>query len=226
MNREIVGGGGASIYPLNGDVESTPGSTTVTVVGLQNIPVITSFPTGGEVLTYDGPTNTLLLEAPLSQVELQTNGVDNSTQTLLNLVAGTNVTLTEVAGAVTIDSTGGGGSGIGRSAITTNANGSYYTWTDGLIEQWGSISIPSSGTNTSGGVITFPLTFPTAVMNVQVSLAGLPNSGSFVDQASIQMTAAAVVTGVSVQMQCSVPTGGGGTTFNQTTTVYWRAIGN
>lgn len=225
MNREITGGGGASVYPLTGDVTSTPGQGPVAVTGIQGIPVITSFPSGGEVLTYDGPSNTLSLVTPAQQVELETNGTPNSVQNLLNLVAGANVTLTEVAGAVTIDSTGGGG-GIGRSAITTNANGSYFTWSDGLIEQWGTITIAASGNDFSGGPITFPLTFPTAVQNVQVSLVGLPNSSSFTDQASIQMTLAPALTGVSVQMQCSVPTGGGGVTFNQTTTVFWRAIGN
>jgi len=112
MNREIVGGGGASIYPLQGDVESTAGSSTVTVVGLQTIPVAVSFPSGGEVLTYDGPTNTLLLEAPAQQVSFETNGTLNSIQDLLNLAAGTNISLSESAGIVTISSTGGGGGGF------------------------------------------------------------------------------------------------------------------
>jgi hypothetical protein len=40
---------------------------------------------------------------------LQTNGTPNSSQSLLNLVAGSNITLTNVGGAVTIASTGGGG---------------------------------------------------------------------------------------------------------------------
>lgn len=103
MNREIVGGGGAAIYPLVGDVTSTAGNTTVSVTGIQGIPVQPSFPIGGEVLTYDVSSNTLILEAPAAGgPELQTNGTDNSTQTLLNLAEGTNITLTESAGTVTI----------------------------------------------------------------------------------------------------------------------------
>ncbi len=44
-------------------------------------------------------------------IELQTNGVDNGSQTLLNLTAGSNITLTDNgAGRVTIASSGGGGS--------------------------------------------------------------------------------------------------------------------
>lgn len=221
MNREITTGG-ASIYPLQGDVKSSAGNNTVTVVGLNTIPLGPGFPSGGEVLTYDGPTNTLLLEAPVQQIELETNGSANSTQTLLNLAAGSNVTLTESAGTVTIASTGAGGA-VTRSATTTNSNGSFWTWSDGFIEAWGEISIPSSGTEINGGTITFSTVFPTAVQSLQLTLVTLPNTGSF-DIASVQAQSM-TGSGAVINLQCSVPTGGGGTTFNQAVTVMWRAIG-
>jgi hypothetical protein len=118
MNREITGGGGATIYPLVGDVTSVAGNTTVSVTGIQGIPVPPQFPTGGEVLTYDGPSNTLNLIAPATPatVTLETNGTLNSTQSLLNLQAGTNITMNESGGTVTINAP----TPTGASTIITN----------------------------------------------------------------------------------------------------------
>ena len=48
--------GGAGIYPLAGDVQSTAGNQTVTVVGIQNIPILQAFLNGGEVLGYNPNT--------------------------------------------------------------------------------------------------------------------------------------------------------------------------
>jgi hypothetical protein len=51
----------------------------------------------------DGQGNLQTFPAISSPVEFQTNGTPNGSQTLLNIVAGTGVTLTESNGAVTID---------------------------------------------------------------------------------------------------------------------------
>lgn len=48
------------------------------------------------------------------QMVLENNGIMNTSQNLLNLIAGTNVTITEANGAVTIASSGSGGAGIGK----------------------------------------------------------------------------------------------------------------
>jgi hypothetical protein len=51
----------------------------------------------------DGQGNLQTFPAISAPVEFQTNGTPNSTQVLLNLVAGTGITLTESGGSVTID---------------------------------------------------------------------------------------------------------------------------
>lgn len=152
MNREIVGGGGAAIYPLQGDVASAAGSSTVTVQGIQGVPVDVSFPTGGEVLTYDATDGTLSLAAPVSSLTLETDGTVNSTQTLLNLQAGANMILAESAGTVTITGP------IPGTTVTLEHNGTAnstqtllnLTGTGGVVvsEAAGTVTINGSG---SGG---------------------------------------------------------------------------
>lgn len=220
MNREIVGGGGASIYPLQGDIKSTPGSSLVSVTGIQGIPVQQTFPTDKEVLTYDGASNTLILEAPVSQIELETNGTPNSTQTLLNIVAGTNMTITESGGAVTFVANG---SGATRGVLNTNANGNWWVWSDGIIESWGSLSVPPNTASVNTGVIVFPFAYTTAVQSIQVSIVGLPRLAN-ADSASVQISGLSLTT-AGINLQCSVPVGGGGVTFDQAVIVHWRAIG-
>ncbi|MGH9406769.1 MAG: hypothetical protein ACRD3D_13155 [Terriglobia bacterium] len=56
-----------------------------------------------------------------SGVTLQTNGVNNASQSLLNLVAGSNITLTNTGGNVTISSSGSG-SGLPSTWNVTAAN--------------------------------------------------------------------------------------------------------
>lgn len=50
MNREIYPGG---LYPLSGDIASTPGSPSVAVTGIQGVPVQAVTFNGGEVLEYN-----------------------------------------------------------------------------------------------------------------------------------------------------------------------------
>lgn len=222
MNREIVGGGGASVYPLIGDVQSTAGNAPVTVIGLRGILIEPSFPVNSDVLTYDETSN-MWVPTPITGIELQTNGADNSTQTLLNLADSASVTVSESGGTITFTATGGGG-GVTRSATTTNANGSFFTWSDGLIEQWGQISVTSSGNEFNTAVITFPTNFTVSPPNIELNILGLPNSGSSTDTADAQVDTA-TGTGAVCKLQCNVPTGGGGTTFNQTVVLQWIARG-
>ena len=60
-------------------------------------------------------------------IQLQVNGTDNIVQTLLNLQAGSNITITDEGnGTVTIDSTGGGGGG---DYVSTEYNVNHVTAT-------------------------------------------------------------------------------------------------
>ena len=61
-------------------------------------------------------------------IQLQVNGTDNIVQTLLNLQAGSNITITDEGdGTVTIDSTGGGGGG--GEFVSTEYNANHVTAT-------------------------------------------------------------------------------------------------
>ncbi len=72
MNREIVGGGGASIYPLIGDVTSTAGNATVTVTGIQGIPIASPFLDGGAALVYNANAHNW---QPILRATIQVNGL-------------------------------------------------------------------------------------------------------------------------------------------------------
>jgi hypothetical protein len=70
MNREIAIPGGAGVYPLTGDVTSTAGNSTVTVVGIQNIPVQSGVPNIASVLTYNQNVNQW---QPIERSSIQVN---------------------------------------------------------------------------------------------------------------------------------------------------------
>jgi len=72
MNREIVIPGGAGVYPLNGDVQSTAGSSTVRVVGIQGISVENIVPDPGAVLMFN--QNNAEWE-PFQRACIQVNGL-------------------------------------------------------------------------------------------------------------------------------------------------------
>ena len=85
--------------------------------GDANTLTITGAATGGVVLSSqweavrfksDGTNWYAVSVGSASAVLLETDGAPNSVQNLLDLVAGTNITLSEAGGHVTIDATGGG----------------------------------------------------------------------------------------------------------------------
>jgi uncharacterized protein (DUF1684 family) len=83
MNREIFPGG---IYPLEGDVTSQVGANTVTVVGLQTVPVAITPPATGQVLQANSgvwtpstlPSTVSVNGVPVSNdYEVAVSGVSN-----------------------------------------------------------------------------------------------------------------------------------------------------
>lgn len=82
MNRECAMPGGAGIYPLAGDVKSSAGSSSVTVTGLQTIPVSSTFPVAGASLEYSLANSNW---APALRQSIQVNGVSCSDDYIISI---------------------------------------------------------------------------------------------------------------------------------------------
>lgn len=77
----------------------------------------------GSAVTKDGSGNFVNTVITGSGITLETDGVANGDQALLNLIGGTNVTLTDDGfGGITIDATGGGGGTPGGSTTQLQYN--------------------------------------------------------------------------------------------------------
>jgi cytoskeletal protein CcmA (bactofilin family) len=104
---------------------------------------------------------------------------------------------------------------------TSNANGSFKIDTDGTITQWGSVSVPAAGVDTTA-TITYPIAFTTsAVLNV--NLVGVFTSDS-TTPAAVQVRSASL-TGAIAYMARVIEAGAGGGTFDSPTFLQWHAIG-
>ena len=97
---------------LTGVLPGTYGNIT-------NIPSVT-------VDQYGRITGVTLIPFSLTGITLETNGVANGNQTLLNLVAGTNMTITDDGfGNITFDATGGGSTYTVDNGLTENPIGNF-----------------------------------------------------------------------------------------------------
>jgi hypothetical protein len=102
---------------------------------------------------------------------LQTNGINNGLQSLLNLQQGTNVTIVDNGnGTVTINSTGGGGGGGGTVTSVALTVPSAFAVSGSPITSAGTLAITGAGTSGdyidgTGALQTFP-TIPTELRDL------------------------------------------------------------
>lgn len=216
MNRIIYP---TSSYPLSGDLQSQPGSTDTAVVRIQGVPVTQVTFEGGEILTYD-------IESA-AWVPQQITGAENLFLATPNGAAGQAtlraitppdlpIATTTTPGAVYPD----------NSTITIDTTGKIKAVGSGGLgtEQIGVVTVSPNSSALNSVVVTFPTAFATAVNNVQITVCGIPRAGS--PDLAVALVEAVSLTGFTILLQCPVPTGGGGVTFDQAVQVYWRALGN
>lgn len=94
--------------------------------------------TTAQTFTFPDATGTIALTSDIpSSLALQTNGTPNGSQATLNLVAGTNITLTDNGtGSVTIDASGGGaGMAIGGSITSATEGSVLFAGASGVLAQ-------------------------------------------------------------------------------------------
>jgi hypothetical protein len=129
--------------------------------------------------------------ATIPELLLQTNSVDNLTQTLLNLIAGTNMTITDDGlGNITFDATGGSGSGT----VTSVSAGTGMNFT--TITTSGSVDIditkvPYLAAGFSTGLLKWDgsawvfdtNTYLTTISGLNISL--LTNDSGYITSASL-----------------------------------------
>ncbi len=112
---------------------------------------------------------------------LQTNGTPNGSQSLLNLVSGTNITLTDNgSGSVTIDATGSSGANVFLSnlATTTAINSNLYPGLDNTIDigtstlRYKSLGLAAGGGSSGDGNLYFYDTLHTGKIYLRAIQSG------------------------------------------------------
>lgn len=105
------------------------------------------------------------------------------------------------------------------------STGCYRIATDGVTEEWGTVSVPPSGTGTNNATISFPHTFTsTSNLAVTFSTVGIAGSGDPNDPPGAQLSSLST-SSASVFMARFIQASEGGGTFNNTITLTWHAIG-
>jgi hypothetical protein len=107
----------------------------------------------------------------------------------------------------------------------TNSFGSYRLWPDGTLEVWGTVNVPATGSQFATANITYPHNFTVAPVP-QLTVAGLPSPSAHANDLAEVCVNTFSTNGATVALQCSVPTGGGGASFDSTIMVGFYAIGN
>jgi hypothetical protein len=135
---------------------------------------------------YEKISGTWTLQGQLggtgTPLALETDGTPNGDQTLLNLQAGTNITLTDDGlGNVTIDASGGGGGGTVTSVALTMS--SAFSVSGSPITGAGTLAVSGAGTTGQyirgdGSLDTFPSIPSAAITELTGDVTAGPGSGS------------------------------------------------
>ena len=154
----------------------------------------------------------------------QTIGADGTSASTqrdrLNLVSGTNVTVT-CADNATTDSTDCTFNGTGSATPRTcNANGCYRIEGDGTIEQWG-VATGCGGSSACNVSVTFPTPF---TVSTDLSITVTEQGGGANNY--IATVGAYDVSTFSVQYAAAVFVGGTGNQLPGSQTAFWHAVGH
>lgn len=204
--------------------------------------------TGGRTVSFPGVFEGAAQPDPTANsVSVQVFGYDITTSTLraiTPLVSNTGAWFTGsvvvpnllTTGSFTLTSPGSsgqvltnvGGVFVPRASVgarVDNSNGWYITLPDGTIEQGGTVSASAgSGHNDYAQSVPFAINFPTAVLNIQVSLLGLTSPGGGNKTVGVE-SGSVSLGGFTALLAAMVYIGGGGTNLNGSEVISWFAVG-
>lgn len=167
-------GGNINLVPGNGSAGGFDGTVLLPTGTKVGNAVLDASITGANTFTFPNATGTFALTSDIpSPLSLETNGTPNGSQSLLNLVAGTNITLTDNGtGSVTVDASGGGTPGGLNAQIQYNNSGAFGgitgATTDGTIVSLNGAHLLNPTINGAGtGLAT--LTYPNTSTSVSIA---------------------------------------------------------
>lgn len=154
----MLPGSGASVYLNGGNLYLTTGGANIQSGGTDVIALVGESGFNAELdlnslsqsQTFTFPDNTGTFALTDDIPGLQTNGTPNANQTLLNLIAGSNINLTDDGlGGITIDATGGGSSSLTNTLIAFGNTDNTITSSTALSFDTASLRLIVNGTVSS-----------------------------------------------------------------------------
>jgi|GEM_PF-6994946 len=156
---------------------------------------------------------------------VKVSGVSQTQRSSLNLISGASASVSCVDNPgsnstdCTIAVTGA------DSATVCGANGCYFTKSDGTKVEYGSVSVPSTGTAFNTATITFPVAFTAAPYMPAPGTVGLPSATQDTTTPVAAQWQSVSTTGAVAYMAKVIVASAGGGAFSQTITMNWFAIG-
>lgn len=110
------------------------------------------------------------------------------------------------------------------SSWTCNGAGCYRQATDGTYEEFGTISVPPSGTDFNSATITFPQSFVNTPVVTITTVGQASNTGDANSPPCSALQTLSTTNATAFMMRCIVASAGGGH-FDNTLTLNWHAYG-